>query len=191
MPHSWNRIAGKAALVAGSYAAIRAAIALSRRYNFENRLVVITGGSRGLGLVIARQLADEGAALVLCARDDEELAVAAEELRERASFVATYTSDLSDADDIAKLFARIRREIGSVDVLINNAGIINVGPLETMTVDDYQLAMASTSGRRFYASSTCCPICGVAARDALLISPRLAESSEFLTWSHIVQASSP
>jgi len=142
MPHSWNRIVGKAALVAGSYAAVRAAISLSRRYDFENRLVVITGGSRGLGLLLARQLADEGAALVLCARDEEELAVAAEELRERASFVAAYTCDLSDADDIAKLFARIRREIGSVDVLINNAGIINVGPLETMNVDDYQQAMA-------------------------------------------------
>src|SRR6476659_8775009 len=127
MPNSWSRTVGKAALVAGSYAAFRTAIALSRRYDFQNRLVVITGGSRGLGLLLARQLADEGAALVLCARDDEELAVAADELRERASFVATYTCDLADADDIATLFARIRREVGSVDVLINNAGVINVG----------------------------------------------------------------
>jgi len=113
-----------------------------RRYDFQNRLVVITGGSRGLGLLLARQLAEEGAALVLCAREDEELAKAAEELRQRASFVATYPCDLTDADDIAKLFARIRREIGSVDVLINNAGIINVGPVETMNIDDYQEAMA-------------------------------------------------
>jgi short-subunit dehydrogenase len=91
---------------------------------------------------LARQLADEGAALVLCARDEEELAVAADELRERATFIATYTCDLSGPDEIAVLFARIRREIGSVDVLINNAGIINVGPVETMTVNDYQQAMA-------------------------------------------------
>jgi short-subunit dehydrogenase len=142
MRHSWNRSVRNAAIVAGSYAAWRTALALSRRYEFQNRLVVITGGSRGLGLLMARQLANEGAALVLCARDDEELAVAAEELRERASFVATYTSDLSDPDDIAKLFARIRREIGSVDVLINNAGVMNVGPVETMNVEDYQQAMA-------------------------------------------------
>jgi short-subunit dehydrogenase len=139
---SWNRVLTNAALIAGSYAALRTAIAFSRRYDFRNRLVVITGGSRGLGLVLARQLADEGAALVLCARDDEELAVAGQELRERATFVATYTCDLSAPDEIGKLFAQVRRQIGSVDVLINNAGIINVGPLETMTINDYQQAMA-------------------------------------------------
>src|SRR5215212_9424294 len=142
MRHSRNRLLAKAALVAGSYAAVRAGLAWSRRYDFHNRLVVITGGSRGLGLVLARQLADEGAALVLCARDSEELAVAANELRQRASFVTTYTCDLADPDEIAKLFARIRREIGSVDVLINNAGIISVGPVETMDVNDYEEAMA-------------------------------------------------
>jgi short-subunit dehydrogenase len=142
MRNSWNRFFRNAALVAGSYATVRTGLAWSRRYDFQNRLVVITGGSRGLGLLLARQLADEGAALVLCARDSEELAIAADELRQRAAFVATYTCDVADADDIAKLFARIRREVGSVDVLINNAGIINVGPIETMTPDDYQQAMA-------------------------------------------------
>ena len=141
MRHSWNRFVRNAALVAGSYAAWRTALALSRRYDFQNRLVVITGGSRGLGLLMARQLADEGAALVLCARDDEELAVAADELRERASFVATYTSDLSDRDDIAKLFARIRREIGSVDVLINNAGIfstLEMRPFDQIPLEEWE-----------------------------------------------------
>src|SRR4051812_9987110 len=118
MRHSWNRILRNAALIAGSYAAVRTAIAFSRRYDFRNRLVVITGGSRGLGLLLARQLADEGAALVLCARDEEELTIAANELRERATFVATYNCDLSAPDEIAQLFARIRRQIGSVDVLI-------------------------------------------------------------------------
>ena len=142
MNYSCNRLIRNVAITAGAYAAVRTALAFSRRYDFRNRLVVITGGSRGLGLVLARQLADAGAALVLCARDAEELAVAAEELRRRASFVATYTCDLSQADEITALFARIRREIGSVDVLINNAGIIEVGPVETMTLDDYEQAMA-------------------------------------------------
>jgi short-subunit dehydrogenase len=139
---SLRRTLRNAALVAGSYAALRSALAFSRRYDFHNRLVIITGGSRGLGLVLARRLADEGAALVLCARDEQELAIAAAELRERTSFVSMYSCDLSQADEIAALFARIRREIGSVDVLINNAGVIEVGPLETMTIDDYEEAMA-------------------------------------------------
>jgi len=142
MKTKWRSLLAKAAIGAGAYAAARTAIALSRQYDFKNRLVVITGGSRGLGLLIARQLADEGAALVLCARDDTELAHAAEELRFRAPYVATYACDLSQPPDIKSLFERIRREIGSVDVLINNAGIIQVGPFETMTLADYHQAMA-------------------------------------------------
>jgi short-subunit dehydrogenase len=142
MSNSCGRLIRNLAISVGAYATVRAALAFSRRYDFRNRLVVITGGSRGLGLVLARYLADEGAALVLCARDAEELAIAAEELRQRASFIATYTCDLSKADEITAMFRRIRREIGSVDVLINNAGIIEVGPLETMNLVDYEQAMA-------------------------------------------------
>jgi short-subunit dehydrogenase len=130
------------AAVAGAYAAWRITASCLRSYDFRNRLVVITGGSRGLGLVLARQLADFGAALVICARDDEEVAQAADELCRRAPFVAAYACDLTRPNEIGELFHRIRREVGSIDVLINNAGIIQVGPLETMTLDDYEQAMA-------------------------------------------------
>jgi NAD(P)-dependent dehydrogenase (short-subunit alcohol dehydrogenase family) len=132
----------RAGAVAGAYLAARSAANWLREYDFRNRLVVITGGSRGLGLLVARQLADEGASLVICARDDEELANAEYELRGRAPFVAAYTCDLTRPDDIATLFERIRHEVGSVDVLINNAGVIQVGPMETMTHADYEQAMA-------------------------------------------------
>jgi short-subunit dehydrogenase len=141
MKSPWNSLLTKAAVGIGAYAAMRTAVALSRRYSFENRLVVITGGSRGLGLVIARQLARERAAIVICARDDEELNEAAAELRPIAPYVAAYKCDLTQPPEIKSLFERIRREIGAVDVLINNAGIIQVGPLETMTLADYHEAM--------------------------------------------------
>src|SRR3954449_6019459 len=111
----WPGVLTGSALLLGSYAAVRGALALSRRYSFRDRLVVITGSSRGLGLLMARQLADEGAYLVLCARDAEELRVVEQELQDRAPFVATYVCDLADPDEIAKFFERIRREIGSVD----------------------------------------------------------------------------
>ena len=137
-----QRAALAAAAGAAAYAAARTALAWNRRYEFENRLVVITGGSRGLGLLLARQLAEEGAALVICARDAEELAHAVAELEDRAPFVAAYPCDLTQPYEISNLFDRVRREVGSIDVLINNAGMIQVGPIETMTLEDYQQAMA-------------------------------------------------
>jgi len=80
MRSTTKRMLLTAVLGAGFYAAARTAAALSRRYDFRNRLVVITGGSRGLGLLMARQLAAEAAALVICARNAEELDKAANEL---------------------------------------------------------------------------------------------------------------
>ncbi|HEX4415437.1 MAG TPA: SDR family oxidoreductase [Lacipirellulaceae bacterium] len=130
-----------AAVAAASYVAAKAALAFSRRYNFRDRVVVITGGSRGLGLVLARKLADEGAFLVLCARDATELNDALQDLRRRTDFVEAYVCDLTQPAEIGRLFTRIRHEIGAVDVLINNAGLIQVGPVEAMTLDDFHNAM--------------------------------------------------
>jgi NAD(P)-dependent dehydrogenase (short-subunit alcohol dehydrogenase family) len=142
MNSAFRRTLTTTAAMAGAYAAWRGAAAWLRNYDFQNRLVVITGGSRGLGLLLARQLADARASLVICAREDEELACAEEELSRRAPFVAAYACDLTRREEIAELFSRIRHEIGSIDVLVNNAGTIQVGPVESMTVDDFDHAMA-------------------------------------------------
>jgi short-subunit dehydrogenase len=142
MDTTTRRALTTAAFVAGAYTAARTTICWLRKYDFRNRLVVVTGGSRGLGLVLARHLARQDAALVICARDDTELANAEEELRDVAPYVAAYSCDLTQPEEITELFNRIRREIGAVDVLINNAGVIQVGPLETMTTAEFQEAMA-------------------------------------------------
>lgn len=125
--------------------ALLAAQAWRRRaeYDFGGKSVVITGGSRGLGLVMARQLADEGARVTLIARDDAELARAAEDLRSRQPFVdvLTVTADIRRRYDAERAIAEVIGRFGSVDVLINNAGIIQVGPLDHMTLADYEDAM--------------------------------------------------
>jgi NAD(P)-dependent dehydrogenase (short-subunit alcohol dehydrogenase family) len=138
-----RRALATAAFMAGAYTAARATMCWLRKYDFRNRLVVITGGSRGLGLVLARHLARQDAALIICARDDNELANAEEELRNIGPYVAAYGCDLTQPEEITQLFNRIRREIGAVDVLINNAGVIQVGPLETMTMAEFDEAMAT------------------------------------------------
>jgi NAD(P)-dependent dehydrogenase (short-subunit alcohol dehydrogenase family) len=113
------------------------------RYDFTGKSVVITGGSRGLGLIIARQLADEGARVTLVARDAEELARAQEDIRVRQPFaeVLTVTADVRRQDAAGQILARTLERFGRIDVLINNAGIIQSGPVGNMTLEDYEDAM--------------------------------------------------
>jgi short-subunit dehydrogenase len=114
-------------------------------YDFGAKSVVITGGSRGLGLVMARELADEGARLTLIARDEEDLERAADDIRTRQPFadVLTIVADLRRREDAERAIAQVMERYGRVDVLINNAGIIQVGPLDHMKLGDYEDAMAT------------------------------------------------
>jgi short-subunit dehydrogenase len=110
-------------------------------FSFRDRVVLITGGSRGLGLVLARQLADEGARLCLCARDPRELDAAATELRHRGAEVVTFACDLTKSSEVAQLAAYVEEMLGAVEVLINNAGTIQVGPNDAMTTSDVDYAL--------------------------------------------------
>jgi len=112
--------------------------------DFADRVVIVTGGSRGLGLVIARKLVDEGADVVLLARDTGELARAEADLNaRRAGAVTTYRCDVRRRGDVRATVDAILERFRRVDVLINNAGIIQVGPIEHMTGDDFENAMAT------------------------------------------------
>ena len=127
-----------AALVATRLSRARLAI------SFEGRVVVLTGGSRGLGLVMARQLVDEGARVVLLARDLGELDRAREELEAHGrGEVLTIRCDVRRRADVRAAIDLVLDKYRSVDVLINNAGVIQVGPLEHMDHEDFENAMAT------------------------------------------------
>jgi NAD(P)-dependent dehydrogenase (short-subunit alcohol dehydrogenase family) len=111
--------------------------------DFYGKSVVIFGGSRGLGLEIARQLADEGAYVTLAARDAEELERARIDLDDRGFSATTIPCDIRDRRDVEAAIQRVITEHGAIDVLINDAGIIQVGPVELMTVADFENAMAT------------------------------------------------
>jgi NAD(P)-dependent dehydrogenase (short-subunit alcohol dehydrogenase family) len=114
----------------------------SRAFRFNGKTVILTGGTRGLGLVMARQLAREGANLAVCAHDPEEVQRAHQDLSERGVRVVARACDLRYRDRVGEFVDEVRRHFGAIDVLINNAGIISVGPVETMTLEDFYDAMA-------------------------------------------------
>jgi NAD(P)-dependent dehydrogenase (short-subunit alcohol dehydrogenase family) len=104
-------------------------------------VALITGGSRGLGFLLAREFAREGCSIVICARDDRELSRAAQALANRGAEVLPIRCDVTDREQVDRLVADSSRQFGRIDILVNNAGIIQVGPLDTMTVDDFRNAM--------------------------------------------------
>jgi NAD(P)-dependent dehydrogenase (short-subunit alcohol dehydrogenase family) len=127
--------------VATGVAAAAAALWTRERYSFKDRAVLITGGSRGLGLEMARLLAEEGAAVAIAARDEAELGRAAAQLGEHGARVLTIRCDVGEKGEADRAVGEVVRQYGRLDVLVNNAGVIQVGPADHMTLDDYEQAM--------------------------------------------------
>src|SRR5205823_1830357 len=125
----WGALAG-AGVVWGTRAWLRS----RRRIGLRDRVVIITGASSGHGYVVARQAAQQGAHLVLAARDLDALAAAeAELLPQGAASVTIVATDVREPAQVQALVDRTIARHGRIDVLVNNAGIISVGPLEAMT----------------------------------------------------------
>jgi NAD(P)-dependent dehydrogenase (short-subunit alcohol dehydrogenase family) len=110
-------------------------------FSFAGKVVIITGGSRGLGLTIARRLGTAGARLALFARDEDELARACAQLRELGCDAFAAPCDLLDRDQSLGAVQAVLDHFGTIDVLINNAGIIEIGPLENMQRADFEKSM--------------------------------------------------
>jgi short-subunit dehydrogenase len=136
-----NRGLMLAAAGAGAALAIRALARKASEYSMRDRVVLITGGSRGLGLVMARELAREGASIAICARDEEELIRAHADLRQYGAQAFAVPCDVTDRAQAEGFVQASQEHFGRVDVLINNAGVIQVGPMEVMTLEDYEEAM--------------------------------------------------
>src|SRR5438477_3659086 len=128
-----------AAVFLGVWAIARAM--RTQRFPLKNKVALITGGSRGLGLVLARQICGEGGKVALIARDPDELARAKADLVGRGGVALTVQCDLLDSEQIQSAVRQIMDRFGKIDILINNAGIIEVGPLQHMGRDDFERAM--------------------------------------------------
>lgn len=130
-----------AGLGAATVVAARALVRRSRYIELAGKNAVITGGSRGLGLVLARQLVDEGVRVALLARTETDLQSAKVDLETRGGVVDYFVCDVSDRQQANDAVRQAEVALGPIDLLFNVAGIIEVGPLDAMTDDDFRKSM--------------------------------------------------
>jgi NAD(P)-dependent dehydrogenase (short-subunit alcohol dehydrogenase family) len=140
MTKSQLGIAATAAAIGG--ALVARGLRSRHAIDFRGRSVLITGGSRGLGLLIARQLGREGARITLAARDAGELDRAHADLKSRGIDVDLAVCDLRRRDEAERLVRELIARAGGIDVLVNNAGTMHVGPLDHMDAADFEESMA-------------------------------------------------
>ncbi|HEV7349912.1 SDR family oxidoreductase [Telluribacter sp.] len=138
---SLSRAMGWAALGAGALLATKAIYREFTKYDFNGKVVLITGGARGLGLIMARQLAVKGARIALCSRTEQQVERARKELEQRGAEVLALTVDVTRQEQVQSLIQRVIGHYGHLDVLINNAGIITGGPQDSMGIEEYRQAM--------------------------------------------------
>lgn len=111
------------------------------RFTYRDKVALITGGSRGLGLEIARQICSRGGKVALIARDSDELSRAKTNLDRFATEVLTIQCDLLETAQIQSAVQQTLQHFGKINILINNAGSIEIGPVEHMQLKDFDRAM--------------------------------------------------
>ena len=149
---------GAGSLLAGRfiYNTVRDAI---RARSFEHSVVVISGGSRGLGLLMGKEFAKEGASLALLARDEAELRRAQNiiQLAYPESLVHYYVCDCTKAEEVKSTIQEIMRTFGHIDVLVNNAGIISSMPIANATEKEFEESIATHFWGPYHLIQNCLP----------------------------------
>src|SRR5438874_6902712 len=103
------------------------------RLGLEGRRGLVTGGSKGLGEAIARELVSEGARVAICSRNEQEVTATAEEV----SAEYAQAADVTDPEQVRDLIARTAEALGGIDFLVNNAGGAHPGTFETLSDEDW------------------------------------------------------
>ncbi len=110
-------------------------------FNLHDKISLVTGGSKGIGLGIAHALVEAGSDVALVARDEPRLEQVREDLAGTGRRVWTYAFDMSNVDNIDSLSAAITKDTGGVDILVNNAGGTRRGWAETLSIEDWNFVI--------------------------------------------------
>lgn len=130
---------------------------LRATFGLDDRVVVLTGASSGLGRGFASALASVGAHLVLAARRAERLDALAEELRGAGATVLTVPTDVASPEDCRAVASAAEAEFGRIDVLVNNAGLGTVTPASRERPDDFRAVIDVNLGGAFWMAQACQP----------------------------------
>ncbi len=116
------------------------AVDRARTADIRDEVALVTGGSRGLGFLVARELLRNGSRVAICAREEEELEAARRDLAGYGE-VMTVRCDVAVPGDVERMTREVTGTLGPVEILVNNAGVIQVGPVESQTLDDFRTAL--------------------------------------------------
>jgi 3-oxoacyl-[acyl-carrier protein] reductase len=120
-------------------------------------VALVTGGSRGIGLAIARRLTKLGALVCICGRDAAHLEAAAAELKRDGAKILAVPADVSRASDIRALVEKAQHELGPIEILINNAGTYRSGPIHQLTESDWDAVLDTNLKSVFLVSGAVIP----------------------------------
>lgn len=129
----------------------------SRADDLQGEVALVTGGSRGLGFLLARELGRNGCPVAICARDRRELEAARADLVGQGITCFPVICDVTNQNDVEQMIAQVTRHYGRIDILVNNAGIIQVGPVQNMATADFQRAMDTNFWGVFYPTQAVLP----------------------------------
>jgi len=119
----------------------------------NNKLAVVTGGTRGIGFAIAEALATAGASVAICGRGTESTQQAVTKLANRSrSKIVGATADVSKHEDVSRFFEFVDRELGALDILVNNAGVGRFASVAELSVEDWNLVINTNLSGVFYCS---------------------------------------
>jgi 3-oxoacyl-[acyl-carrier protein] reductase len=111
--------------------------------DLAKRVALVTGGSRGIGRAVAISLAEAGAAVAVNYREKKaEAKAAANEIRQKGGKAMAIAGDVSKTEEVARMVAAVERELGPVDVLVNNAGIGLIRGIDDLTEEDFDITIA-------------------------------------------------
>jgi len=123
----------------------------------ENRIAIVTGAGQGIGKAIALGMAREGAALVIADLNEANAGAVKEEIERVGGKASALYTDISNEESVRGMIDATLNEYGRVDVLVNNAGIIQVGPIQTLNVEDFEQAMGVMFWGMVYATLAVLP----------------------------------